>query len=196
MLIVQHRVNNSQVLAGVPINLGVEVDLRSDQNGVYLSHDPFAPGERLENFLEGYRHNLLVLNVKEEGLEPEVERHLEQNGITNYFFLDQSLPFLVKRGIKGLTRHAARISEYESFESLKLISKFCEWAWVDSFHKPILDRDLFSLIRDQGLKICLVSPELHSLDRQSDAEILAEQLMMSGIEIDAVCTKFPELWTP
>jgi hypothetical protein len=195
MLVVQHRVNNSQTLASIPIELGVEIDIRSDQKGLYLSHDPFAAGERLEDFLKDYRHNLLVLNVKEEGLETEVERHLDQNGITNYFFLDQSLPFLVKRGIKGLTRQAARISEYESFESLELIAKFCEWAWVDFFHEPMLDKDLLSMIRGQGLKICLVSPELHSLDRRSDAQILAEQLRRSGTSIDAVCTKFPEMWT-
>jgi len=194
MLIVQHRVNDSKKLASIPSEFGVEVDLRSDAEGIYLAHDPFAAGERFEDFLKRYSHDLLVINVKEEGLEQNVERHLEGAGITNYFFLDQSMPFVVKRGLEGLTRQAARISEYESFETLKLISNFCEWAWVDFFHEPILDTALFTMIHQQGLKTCLVSPELHAAHREDEARTLAQQLRVSGIKIDAVCTKLPELW--
>lgn len=71
LIIVQHRVNEAKTLKSTPNFFGVEVDVRSDANGLYLAHDPFLPGERFESWLSSYSHSLLVLNVKEEGLESE-----------------------------------------------------------------------------------------------------------------------------
>ena len=194
MLIVQHRVNDSKKLAETPGEYGIEIDIRSDEKGLYLSHDPYLTGQRLSEFLESYSHRLIVLNVKEEGLEPKIEELLELHGVSDYFFLDQSIPFLVKRGIRGLTKQAARISEYESIESLRLISNYCQWAWIDFFHAPNLRPDQISEIQSLGLKVCLVSPELHSMERQAEAFELAAQVKQSGLKIEAVCTKLPEIW--
>ncbi len=194
MLIIQHRVNDHLKLAETPVDFGVEIDIRSDESGLYLSHDPYLPGQRLSEFLESYRHRLIVLNVKEEGLEPKVEELLELHGVADYFFLDQSIPFLVKRGLRGQTKQAARLSEYESIESLRLISNFCEWAWIDFFHEPNLRPDRISEIQSLGLKVCLVSPELHSMERQEEALGLASQVKNSGLSIDAICTKLPQIW--
>lgn len=194
MLIVQHRVNDSDKLADIPEEYGIEVDIRSDEVGLYLSHDPYLPGQRLSEFLESYRHRLIVLNVKEEGLEPKVEELLELHDVADYFFLDQSIPLLVKRGIRGLTKQAARLSEYESIESLRLVSNFCDWAWIDFFHEPKLQPELIGEIKSLGLKVCLVSPELHSIDREWEALELVAQIKKTGLRIDAICTKFPHIW--
>jgi hypothetical protein len=194
MLIVQHRVNSSAALAATPTEFGVELDIRSDASGLYLAHDPFISGERFETFLDAYSHQLLVLNVKEEGLEDRVEEMLGQRGISSYFFLDQSLPFLIKRGLKGHVRQAARISEYEPLDSVRKISNFCEWAWVDCFNEPILDWDSMAEIQSLGLKVCLVSPELHGAQRVHEAANLAQQVKASGLTIEAVCTKLPDVW--
>lgn len=195
MLIVQHRVNSAAALATTPKEFGVELDIRSDVNGLYLAHDPFISGERFESYLADYSHQLLVLNVKEEGLEDRIEELLRQRGISNYFFLDQSLPFLIKRGLKGHLRQAARISEYESVESVRKISSFCEWAWVDFFNEPIIDRDAIEQVRSLGLKVCFVSPELHGAHRKLEAALLAQKVKDSGITIEAVCTKLPSVWS-
>jgi hypothetical protein len=195
MLIVQHRVNSSAALAATPKEFGVELDIRSDVSGLYLAHDPFVSGERFEAFLDDYTHQLLVLNVKEEGLEDRVEELLGQRGISSYFFLDQSLPFLIKRGLKGHLRQAARMSEYESIDSVRRISKFCDWAWVDFFYEPSFDRDAIEQVQSLGLKICLVSPELHGAHREHEAAVLAQQVKNCGLKIEAVCTKFPGVWS-
>lgn len=194
MLIIQHRVNDDLTLRETPLEFGIEIDIRSNEAGLYLSHDPYQPGQSLSEFLLSYSHGLIVLNVKEEGLEPKVEELLELHGVADYFFLDQSIPFLVKRGLRGLTKQAARLSEYESIESLRLISNFCEWAWIDFFHEPKLRPDLISEIQSLGLKVCLVSPELHSMERQAEALNLAAQVKQSDLSIDAICTKLPHIW--
>ena len=45
MIIIKHRVNTSKELKKVDKNFGVEIDLRSNRNNIYLHHDPFKKGE-------------------------------------------------------------------------------------------------------------------------------------------------------
>ena len=59
----------------------------------------------------------LILNVKEEGLETSIIKYLNKYRIENYFFLDQSIPFLIKHSKLCNKQSAARVSEYESIES-------------------------------------------------------------------------------
>jgi len=93
MLIIEHRKNSSAELVAVPTSNGVEIDVRSNQEGLYLSHDPYDAGESFHNWLKSYRHELIVVNVKEEGLENSCLSLLEDAGVSNFFFLDQSTPF-------------------------------------------------------------------------------------------------------
>ena len=68
MIIIKHRVNSSKELKQLDKNFGVEIDLRSNDKDVYLHHDPF----KRESYLKmdkNFNHKLIVLNVKEEGLE-------------------------------------------------------------------------------------------------------------------------------
>lgn len=196
MLIVHHRINDSQKLTSVPFEHGIEIDIRSDKQGLYLAHDPFESGERFDEFLRNYKHKLLIVNVKEEGLEFEVERLLASHRITSYFFLDQSLPFVVRRGLAGHRDSSARLSEFESLDSVRLISRFCRWVWVDFFNTPQVNSVGFNELRELGHKICLVSPELHGAWRETEAVALSKEIKALGLEVDAVCTKLPNLWNP
>lgn len=194
MIVIRHRVNTIEELRQIPFNLGIEVDIRSNERGLYLSHDPFVPGCSFEEFLADVNHKLLVLNVKEEGLEDECERLLAKFNPLPFFFLDQSMPFLIRRGLNLHRNAAARISEFESLDTVKRISAFCEWVWMDFFLEPKILDEVFGEIRDKGLKICLVSPELHGMRRVEEARQLKEQLRIRKLLPDAVCTKLVELW--
>lgn len=194
MIIVQHRVNDVETLIKTPKNLGVEVDIRSKGEELYLAHDPFIEGTSLSKFLKLFDHPLIVLNVKEEGLEERCLDLLKQQGISNYFFLDQSMPFLIKRGLAGMKDGACRISEYESLQTVKNLAPFCRWVWVDSFSPEGVDIETLRQIKALDLKICLVSPELHGAHRIKEIEEFVYQIHSSKIEIDAVCTKLPEKW--
>ena len=72
MIIIKHRVNLIKELKRTDKNLGVEIDLRSGPSGIYLHHDPFKKGELFSKWIRCYSHKLLVLNVKEEGLENQI----------------------------------------------------------------------------------------------------------------------------
>lgn len=194
MKIIQHRVNTAAQLSEVPEVFGVEIDIRSDMQGLYLSHDPFQRGERLHDYLMGYNHSLLILNLKEDGLEQECEKLLRGCSIKDFLFLDQALPSLVKRGKDGHRNGFCRLSEFETIESVIAISKFCDWVWLDNFTGNKFQQSDIRKIKDIGMKVCLVSPELHTLNRYEEAVNLGKRIL-SGIDLpDAVCTKYPSIW--
>ena len=194
MIIIQHRVNEIEMLLKTPSHLGVEVDIRSDHQKLYLAHDPFVEGPSFETFLNSYKHSFIVLNVKEEGLENRCLELLENKGVQNYFFLDQSMPFLIKRALKGSRDGACRSSEYESFSTVENLQSLCDWVWADSFEAGDESVHRLKGLSGLGLRICLVSPELHDISRSEEIDRLQIAIQDSEVKIHAVCTKFPEKW--
>jgi hypothetical protein len=194
LIIIQHRVNEVEMLLKTPSHFGVEVDIRSNDVELYLAHDPFVPGQSFRKFLDSYDHSLIVLNVKEEGLEDRCIELLEAKGIQDYFFLDQSMPFLIKRGLNGAKDGACRASEYESLATVENLKLFCDWVWADSFESGPESVERLKKLSSFGLKICVVSPELHGMRRSTEIDILQTAIHDSKVQIHAVCTKFPEKW--
>ena len=96
MLIIHHRRKTINSLKAVNSHLGVEVDIRSFNNKVIISHEPLLNGTEFEDWISFFEHDFLILNIKEEGLEKYVLDILEKYKIMNFFFLDQSFPFLLK----------------------------------------------------------------------------------------------------
>jgi hypothetical protein len=188
-------VNEVAKLLQTPKNLGVEVDIRSDRNQLYLAHDPFMSGTPFSEYLDNFDHAFIVLNVKEEGLEQRCLDLLNERGIKDYFFLDQSMPFLIRRGIQGAKDGACRVSEYESLGTVENLAEMCEWVWLDSFNSSQSTVAMLSRLKDLGLRICLVSPELHGAHRDGEAAEMVNEIISSNSNIDAVCTKFPEMWS-
>ena len=190
MLKIQHRVNRIEQLKILPLDYGVELDLRSNGEGLILHHDPFCKGDSFEEYLKHYRHQFMILNTKEEGLESAILALLAKYHIRDYFFLDLSLPFLIKHMNQGLKDIAVRFSEYEPLPFVLNFKEKVKWVWVDCFSDLPLTPALYSKLHPH-FKLCLVSPELqgHPLDY---IETFKKQL--EGCPIDAVCTKRPDLW--
>ncbi len=194
MRIVRHRRNTAQELQETSAALGVEVDIRSDGGELVVHHDPFARGERFEDWLRHYRHGLLILNVKEEGLEERLEALMAEHGIDEWFFLDQSFPFLMRTVQRGEARCAVRVSEFESVDTALSLAGMARWVWVDCFTKFPLETASAARLRAAGFSLCLVSPELQGRDPVSEVPEMRELLKAREIVVDAVCTKVPELW--
>ena len=124
MDIIHHRCNSIDKLRSVNTDLGVEVDIRSFGDRLILNHDPYEDSISFDEWLSNFKHKILILNVKEEGLEERILKLMIKYNIKNFFFLDQSFPFLIKTILMGESRTAIRISEYESIETaLKTLEK-------------------------------------------------------------------------
>lgn len=193
MIYIKHRVNGIQELKKIPKNYGVEIDLRSYKNKLILNHEPFEDGVIFENWLEDFDHKYLILNVKEEGLEDRCVYLMEKHQISNYFFLDQSMPMLIKTSSGGNDKTAIRYSLYESLETVLNFKGSVEWIWIDYYENYPLNEEIINLLKKNNFKTCLVSPELQG--KTMEVVIEAQQSIVNFKKnIDAVCTKFISSW--
>jgi len=194
MLIIRHRVNTIDELRNTSSEYGVEIDVRTDCKELILSHDPLMNGCKFKDWLKYYSHKFIILNVKEEGLEPNILNALSQYGIDKFFFLDQTFPILLRTAMAGERRCAVRISEYESIETVIAMSGYIDWVWVDVFNKLPIGKDEWKKLKSLGLKLCIVSPELVGRTGKMHINKLQIELKEKKIKLDAVCTKNPNLW--
>ena len=194
MQYILHRRNSIEELQTTPTCYGIEVDVRTWGNKLILNHEPFSEGVEFAKWISHYQHGTLIVNVKEEGLEEEIMRMLSDNGISNFFFLDQSFPFLVKYSSAGIRNSAVRVSEFETVETALSLSSLVDWVWVDCFTEFPLDTHSIEMLSQARFKFCLVSPELQG--RSEDLEIVrfAEKIRQLGFQPDAICTKSPKIW--
>lgn len=205
MIFINHRVNTVDQLKIVPEENGVELDIRYHENELVLHHDPFHHHENMpqkfEGFLKAWNHSgPMILNVKTEGVERRCIDLMTRYNISNWFFLDLSMPYFAiyaelaaNKEIEGFGAKnlAVRFSEREPIEYALSFSQKAAWVWVDCFTRLPLDGVAYDRLKAAGYKICLVSPELqkHSMEKIQD---FREQL--NGMDIDAICTKRPDLW--
>ena len=191
---IMHRVNTIEQLINTPVELGVEVDIRSQGKELIIQHEPFDQGESFLEWLNFFKHGILILNVKEEGLETHLLKLMEKHNIKKFFFLDQSFPFLRKTALTGENRCAVRMSEYESIETVLSLTGIVEWVWVDCFSQFPLTYQQTNTLQKKGFKLCFVSPELQGQLNLADIKKFRQNIESLGINGDAVCTKHPELW--
>ncbi len=194
MLIIQHRINTSAQLQQVPKEYGVELDVRSKGSQLIIHHEPFLGGENLEDWLQHYDHSFIIFNVKEEGLEDSITSLINKYKIKDFFFLDQSFPFLIKTSKTGEKRCAVRVSEFESLETALSLSSKINWVWIDYFTKFPLSSEDATKLKNASFKLCLVSPELQGYKDADVTHAVKAELQKKNIIIDAVCTKTPANW--
>lgn len=190
MLYIQHRVNTIEQLRATPTEYGVELDLRDRGDRLILQHDPFKDGEDFAEYLQQYRHSLMILNIKSERIEHRVLELVQAAGVRDYFFLDSSFPMIRTLLRQGEHRVAVRFSEYEPIESALALAGQVDWVWIDCFTKMPLDDRTYDMLK-QHFKLCAVSPELQGRDV---ATIVAFRRQLAKYSLDAVCTKRPDLW--
>lgn len=195
MEIILHRKNKINELKEVKKIYGIEIDLRSQNNKLVIHHDPFSENpDDFNLWLNNYDHGTLIINIKEEGLEERIIYSLNKFGVKNYFFLDQSFPFLITKNNFVKKKTALRFSEYESIETIIKSASYANWIWVDCFNTyPKIDSSMISYLKNEkNLKICLVSPELQGHNLIEYVEKNKE--LIKKYKLDAVCTKHPSFW--
>ena len=192
MILIKHRVNNSKELRKIDNNYGIEIDLRSKNKTIYLHHDPYKNGELFSKWIKFYNHKLLVLNVKEEGLENQIINILKKNKINNFFFHDQTFSTILKTMNK--TNVSVRFSEYEGLKKISILFNKIKWLWIDNFTEISLNKKFYNFIKKKKVKICIVSPELVKKKRIVEINKIVKRLKKNNFKIDAVCTKEPQFW--
>lgn len=171
---------------------GVETDIRDSGMQLYIAHD-MASGAELSfnDFLDLYNkfeHRFtLALNIKSDGLQLQVKKHLDEKNITNYFFFDMSMPDALGY-VKNNLRFFTRQSEYEL--QPYLYDK-ADGIWLDEFNGHWITEDIIMEHHTNGKKICIVSPELHKRPYKTEWEHYRDIINKNGLKDIMICTDFP-----
>lgn len=179
-----HRVNTISQLKRIPVDYGVEVDLRASGSRLIMHHDPFVEGTDFDEYLEHYQHGLMVLNIKEAGIETEVLKRMQAHQIQNYFLLDVEFPYIYRASRQGVREIAIRYSEDESIENTLKYKDKVDWVWIDTNTTLPLDENVVNLL--EGMKTCLVCPERWG--RPQDIQEYAQKMKVLNFWPDAVMT--------
>ena len=184
---IAHRINRIKELKKIPKEYGVELDLRDFGGRLVLQHEPFMDGEDFAEYLKHYDHGTMILNIKSERIEYKVLELVQKYNIKDYFFLDSSFPMIYSLSKSGEKNIALRFSEFEGIDTILNMKGKIDWIWVDCFSKLPIDNENYNLLKQHGLKFCLVSPELQGQDEK--LEEYKKYLNDKNIIFDAVCTK-------
>ena len=191
--IIIHRVNSINGLKRIKPRFGTEIDIRAWGSEIILNHEPFSSGERIEDYLDEYRHGTLILNIKEAGIEDEVLSLVRQRPqIKSYFLLDIEFPYIYRATRQGERAIAIRFSEDEPIEFAKKYVDKIDWVWIDTnTQMPVGEHNLPIL---NMFKKCLVCPERWG--RPSDIANYKNLMSIMGFKIDAVMTsnQYIKLW--
>jgi hypothetical protein len=188
MEFIAHRINTINGLQQIPMEMGIEIDLRDDCDRIIVQHDPFTGGTDFEEYLTHFKHGTLILNIKSERIEFRVLELIKQFNVQKYFFLDSSFPMIKALIDSGENNIAIRFSEFEGIDTLKNLAGQVKWVWVDCFTKLPISAESFKIIKDCGYKLCLVSPELQNQDEK--LEDYKKFLKSEEIFFDAICSKY------
>ena len=183
-----HRINTIKELKEIPIEYGIEIDLRDNVNGeIHIAHDPFILGELFDTFLQFYNHSFMILNIKSERIEWTILELLKKYNISEYFFLDSSFPMIHQLVVSGENNIALRFSEFEGLDTIRNMKNKVNWVWIDCFTKNPLTIEIYNQLKDMNFKLCFVSPEL----QQQTEKILEykEYFQKNDIILDMICTK-------
>jgi len=185
-----HRINTIDELNEINSQFGVEFDIRDDHKSgkLILEHEPFVSGECFENYLQKYKHNTMILNIKSERIEIECLKLLTKYNIHNYFFLDSSFPMIFLLNSKYKNNNiACRFSEFESLHFFLENTNRFSVIWVDCFTKFPLNTHIYQLIKQKNKKICIVSPELQG--QPEKIEEYKNYIVNNNLIPNLICTK-------
>jgi len=184
---IAHRINTIDELKNIPKEYGVELDLRDYGNRLILQHDPFKNGEDFEEYLKHYNHGTMILNIKSERIEHKVLELIKKYNIKKYFFLDSSFPMIYLLSKDNEKNIALRFSEFEGIDTILNMQGKVKWVWVDCFSQLPITCENYNLLKENGFKFCLVSPELQG--QSEKLEKYKQYLKDEHIIFDAICTK-------
>ena len=130
---IAHRINTIKQLKKLDIKYGIEIDIRDDGKDLVIVHDPFKKGIKLKKFLRFYKHKIIIANIKSERIEDSIIKVFKKNKISNYFFLDTSIPKIIDLIKKKFRKIALRVSYYEDISIAKKLKGKVNWIWFDTF---------------------------------------------------------------
>ncbi len=186
MIPIIHRVNTLEKLDSLDSNVGIEIDIRSENGNLVLSHDPQKKSLSLIEFMENYDKKLIVANIKESGIEDSVIEYFTEKGINDFFLLDVEFPFILNNFEKSGKFLSLRFSKYESVESVVNFIDKVQWLWIDTYEDFFLDEQIADILR--RFKTVLVSPSRWTSEKNIQyylSKLKEFEINLSGVMVES-----------
>lgn len=180
-----HKVENSKkgIINCIQLGFGLELDLRCDSRGVYLSHDLSGTGELFSDvcsFLKDSK-SPIALHIKElECVENTVDI-LYQYDVKNCFLFDSDYEYILKKSSKF------EVAFYANSKPQKTNAKIF---WCDEIKEKWYSKNLIEKLHYEGKILYAVSREL--VMPSSLPEIVDDWKRLIELGFDGICTNFPE----
>ncbi|MFB5186003.1 hypothetical protein OP861_14130 [Yersinia intermedia] len=176
------------------MGFGTETDIRDYNGDLVISHDvPSKNSLPLAEFLNIYSQYdnklQLALNIKADGLQSLLKKYIDKYSLSEYFVFDMSIPDLLGYVELKLNPYY-RISEYEVESTLTPLSS---GIWLDGFNSSLIDENRIEKYLNDGLSVCIVSPELHGLEYMGIWSKIKgfDQSILTSNKL-TLCTDIPE----
>lgn len=169
------------------LGYGTETDVRDLAGRMMISHDmPMGNEITLQECLAmtGDKPLPLAINIKADGLAVPV-RDAFKNSPHEWFVFDMSIPDM-RQHLNAGNPVYARVSEVELHPAWL---DEVRGIWLDAFHGDWYGPELVRTFLRRGLKVCVVSPELHKRDHNAVWQSLAPLRDEPGLML---CTDIPE----
>ena len=170
------------------LGFGTETDVRDLGGQLVISHDmPTGTEMSLDALLTimGGRNLPLAINIKADGMAAAVKEKFERAGHTNWFVFDMAVPDMRSYLQQGVATYT-RLSEVEP--SPAWINQ-AAGIWLDGFEGEWYSNAEIEALLAQGLKVCVVSPELHGRPHEPLWSRLLDLRNTAGLTL---CTDLPE----
>ena len=167
---------------------GIEIDLKNQNGKIVLSHDPLNAKQSpalLELVFKTNPTAFYALNIKEDGLGPELLRLINKYKIKHYMCFDLSKPEELKyRKLKlSIFERAGDKDGFPLDSNNGMI--------VDIFDQKNLNWTLEQLVSTKARALFFISPELHGNTEQAMWKKLKTFEKSLKIKL-YLCTDFPE----
>lgn len=176
------------------LGYGTETDIRDYKGELVISHDmPDGTELHCDAVLAMVAEALtlnntpltVALNIKADGLAPDLRMLLDRYPEIDSFVFDMSVPDMrsyFEAGIPVFTR----MSEVEKEPAWMDLAA---GVWLDAFYGEWYETSVIENLLASGKRVCIVSPELHN---RPHAALWERIKHLAGEDALLLCTDFPE----
>jgi glycerophosphoryl diester phosphodiesterase len=170
------------ILNAIQFNFGLELDLRCDSRGIYLSHDPSNSAELFSDIcsLLNNSKSPIALHIKDLKCTEKIVSLLHEYDVKNCFLFDSDYDYILERSTKF------DVAFYANSKPQKNTAKIF---WCDEVKEKWYSNQILEELHNQGKTLYAVSREL--VISSSLSEIINDWTRLIELGFDGICTNFP-----
>ena len=165
------------------LGIGIELDLRYNNNQVYISHDPTNQGDLFEEVCKQWDKSeiKIALHVKESKVINPLIEILKKYSMINYFLFDTE-NFEYNKLIDK-----TKIADYVIKKDQDIKRKIL---WCDEIQNKWYSKEIVKNLHQKNKIIYVMSLEVVEKCNEKSVHLEWERLINLGV--DGICTKYPE----